>query len=77
MQSSQDEGRNGAFKEMKGEYRYEGQCSERCSRSQDKQSLLDHLKDFGSCHTNNEKALKGFEQSSDIFKTGSLRLLWG
>ena len=66
MQSSHDEGKKGAIKEMK-EYKFEGQCSERCSRSPDKQSLVDHLKDFGPCRTNNEKALKGFEQSSDIF----------
>ena len=47
---------------MKGEYRFEGQWS-----TQDKQSLVDHHKDFGLHCTNNEKALKGFEQSSDFF----------
>lgn len=38
----------------------------RGGRSQDKQGPVDHLKDFGSCPTNNEKPLKGFEQSRNI-----------
>ena len=63
---------------MKGECRLEGQCSGRGGRSQDKEGLVNHLKDFAPCPTENEKPLKGFEQSSDIiiFLKGSLRLLW-
>ena len=38
----------------------------RGGRSQDKQGLIEHLKDFRPCSTNNEKPLKSFEQSRNI-----------
>ena len=38
----------------------------RGGKSQDKQGLVEHLRDFGPCPTNNEKPLKSFDQSRNI-----------
>lgn len=39
-----------------------GTVPQRAGRSQDKQELVDYLKDFGLCPINNEKLLKSVEQ---------------